>query len=202
MASFKRISLALIVAGAMCLCVGGVTLAQDDDAKKNYEGEWTPGPPSQLAEIGYLLGKWDVTVDITGPEGEKQQLTGSSHVTELLGGAALQENLTLTMGEHTVDMLVMFSFDRRSEVFRVARLDNMQGAMEVMQGEIDANGDLVLTNKENGTAKPNHEGDGHEYARLTLHKLSESIFEIAWAISPDDGKTWKDVGTMTYTRAA
>lgn len=202
MASFKRISVALIVAGAMCLCVGGVTLAQDDDAKKNYDAEWTPpGPPTQLAEIGYLLGKWDVTVDITAPEGQNQQLAGSSHITELLGGAALQENLTLTMGEHSVDMLVMFSFDRQQQVFRVVRLDSMQGAMDVMQGEIDANGDLVLTDKDNGTANPNHDGE-LEYGRLTLHKLSESKFEIAWAMSSDDGKTWKDVGTMTYTRAA
>ena len=78
--------------------------------------------------------------------------------------------------------------------------DRPKGTIGVFGGLVFP--DDVITNENNGTARKNYETGEAMFARLTLNKLSESKFEIAWEMSKDEGKTWHGVGQMTYTRAA
>ncbi|MEE8154335.1 MAG: hypothetical protein V3T53_05185 [Phycisphaerales bacterium] len=74
--------------------------------------------------------------------------------------------------------------------------------LDVMEGNFDEYGKLVITNENNKTTLKNYETGASMFTRLTLKKLSESKFEIAWEMSKDEGKTWHSVGHMTYTWAA
>jgi len=99
-------------------------------------------------------------------------------------------------------MLSVFAYDGQKDVFRVTRLESSNGKLDVMEGNFNDDGKLVITDEHNGTAMKNYETGERMFARLTLNKLSESKFQIAWAMSKDEGKTWTTVGEMTYTRAA
>ncbi len=74
--------------------------------------------------------------------------------------------------------------------------------LDVMESNFNEYVKLVITNGNNGTALKNYVTGASMFTRLTLKKLSESKFEIAWEMSKDEGKTWHSVGHMTYTRAA
>ena len=192
--------LTLAVALASTVAIGAI--AQDDGYKDAPQHEWKSGPAEQLAQLNFLLGKWDVAIDIENEHQPEQHFKGSSHVTELLDGVAFQEKLTLQIEDKTLTMLSVFAYDGMKDVFRVARLESSSGKLDVMEGNFDEDGKLVITDENNGTAMKNYETGELMFARLTLNKLSESKFQIAWAMSKDEGKTWTTIGEMTYTRAA
>ena len=203
MTSLKK--LALIFSLAITIAIGANlgAVAQDGDYKDESKKEWTPpGPAKEFSQIAFLLGKWDVAIDIDNEHQPKKHYKAQSQVIELFDGIAFEENFLLEADDHVMKMKTLFTFDRQKKVFRIARLDSSMGMLDVMEGNFNDVGTLILTNRNSGTAMKNYEGDGLVYSRLTLNKLSESKFEIAWEMSKDEGKTWKGVGNMTYTRAA
>lgn len=202
MKSLIKLTLAFALACSLAIGVGVGAVAQDDGYKDAPHHEWTPGPAEQLSQLDFLLGKWDVAIEIKNEYQPEQHYKGTSQVIELLDGVAFQESLTIKIEDKNMSMLTVFAYDRQKDVFRVTRLDSSMGMLDVMEGNFDEYGKLVITNENNGTALKNYETGESMFARLTLNKLSESKFEIAWEMSKDEGKTWHGVGHMTYTRAA
>ena len=199
MKSLMKLTLAFAIASTMAIGA----LAQDGAEKDTPQHEWTPGPAEQLSQLDFLLGKWDVAIDVE-KKGDQpvQQYKATSQVIELLDGVAFQETLTIEIEDKVMSMLTVFAYDRQKNVFRVTRLDSGMGNLDVMEGEFNEDGKLVINNESNGTAIKNYETGTTMFSRLTLNQLSASKFEIAWEMSKDDGKTWQSVGNMTYTRAA
>lgn len=204
MTSLRKLTLALSLAFAMGIFANVGAIAQDGADKDAPEHQWTPGPAKELSQLGFLLGKWNVQIDTEKDEHrpEPQQYKGSSQVAELFDGVALQENISIKIEDKSMSMLIVYTYDSMKKVFRVTRLDSMRGMLDVMEGNFDELGKLILTNENNGTEMKDYETGANVFTRLILNKLSESKFEVAWEMSKDDGKTWKNVGNMTYTRAA
>ena len=199
MKSLIKLTLAFAIASTMALGA----IAQDHAHKDAPNHEWNPGPAEQLSQLGFLLGKWDIAIDIPKNEHQPEQhLKATAHITELFDGVAFQETLTIEIEDKVMSMLTVFAYDRQKDVFRVTRLDSSMGNLDVMEGEFNEDGKLVITNKNNGTAIKNYETGTTMFSRLTLNKLSESKFEIAWEMSKDEGETWTTIGEMIYTRAA
>lgn len=202
MKSLMKLTLAFALAFTMAIGAGVVAVAQDGVDEDAPHHDWKPGPAEQLSQLDFLLGKWDVAIDIEKKDQPQQHYKGTAQVIELLDGVAFQESLTIEIEDKVMRMLTVFSYDRQKNVFRVARLDSSMGMLDVMEGNFNEDGKLVITNENNGTALKNYETGASMFARLTLNKLSESKFELAWEMSKDEGKTWQSVGHMTYTRAA
>lgn len=199
MKCLMKLTLAFAIASTMAIGA----LAQDSADKDAPQHDWTSGPAEQLSQLDFLLGKWNVAIDVEKNEHQPgQQYKATSQVVELLDGVAFQETLTIEIEDKVMSMLSVFAYDRQKDVFRVTRLDSNMGNLDVMEGNFNEDGKLVITNENNGTAIKNYETGTTMFSRLTLNKLSESKFEIAWEMSKDDGKTWTTVGEMTYTRAA
>ena len=202
MKSLMKLTLTFAIVSTMAIGAGVTALPQDDAKTNPPHHEWKPGPAEQLSQLDFLLGKWDVAIDIEKKDQPQQHYKGTSQVIELLDGVAFQESLTIKIEDKIMSMLTVFAYDRQKDVFRVTRLDSSMGMLDVMEGNFDEYGKLVITNENSGTALKNYETGASMFARLTLNKLSESKFEVAWEMSKDEGKTWHGVGHMTYTRAA
>lgn len=202
MKSLMKMTLAFALVSFLAIGAGVGAVAQDDGYKDAPQHEWTPGPAEQLSQLGFLLGKWDVAIDIENEHQPEQHYKATSQVIELLDGVAFQESLTIKIEDKVMSMLTVFAYDRQKDVFRVTRLDSSMGMLDVMEGNFNEYGKLIITNENSGTALKNYETGTSMFTRLTLNKLSESKFQVAWEMSKDEGKTWHGVGQMTYTRAA
>lgn len=202
MKSLLKLTLAFAIVATMAIGAGVTALPQDGADKDTPQHEWTYGPAEQLSQLAFLVGKWDVAVEFKNEHQPEQHYKAQSHVTELLDGVAFQENLTIKIEGNVMSMLTVFAYDRQRDVFRVTRLESINGSLNVMEGNFNEDGKLVMTDENNGTAMKDFQTGANRFTRLTLNKLSESKFEIAWEMSKDDGKTWQGIGQMTYTRAA
>ncbi|HKY53566.1 MAG TPA: DUF1579 family protein, partial [Anaerolineales bacterium] len=110
------------------------------------------GAPPQILRLHSLIGDWKVKFESRGSPDEtfvSHQIT--SHIVPILGGAFLQEGLSIpASGGTQVELLGILGYDRYRGVYRFAWLDDKYAIFDVHEGNWDGDA-LVVDNLRSGT---------------------------------------------------
>ncbi|HET9906369.1 MAG TPA: DUF1579 family protein [Anaerolineales bacterium] len=157
------------------------------------------GPPLHIRKLHSLVGDWDVDFETRGAPNESfvvQRI--SSRIVSILGGAFLQEELSITTSSgNQVELLGLLGYDRYREIYRFAWLDDKYAIFDVHEGNWQGDA-LVVNNLRSGTTFR----FGHQdyFSRMTWHDITVDEFRVASDLSSDGGKTWFTQARSRYIR--
>jgi hypothetical protein len=146
-----------------------------------------------------MVGAWDVQFETRGSADESfvsKQIT--SHIESILGGAFLQEQLSIpASGGTQVELLGILGYDRYREIFRFAWLDDKYAIFDVHEGNWDGSL-LVVNNIRSGTTF--RYGNQDYFSRMIWHDIRSDEFKMASDLSVDGGNTWFTQAKGHYLR--
>ena len=140
-----------------------------------------------------LAGDWKVSVERTRG-GESTTSERTSKIELLLGDTLMQESFDSDDNQVVVNL----AFDRFHQVYRRTAIDSDRGQIDVQQGTMNEDGNLVLDNLETGTSLLM--GGRTIHLRTTYSGLSAEGFTAQVELSFDAGETWSTASTATYSR--
>ena len=157
------------------------------------------GAPTQIQKLHSLIGEWEVEFETRGSPDESfvsKQIT--SHIVSILGGAFLQEQLSIpASGRTQVELLGLLGYDRYREIYRFAWLDDKYAIFDVHEGNWDGSL-LVVNNIRSGTTV--RYGNQDYFSRMIWHDISSDEFRMASDLSMDGGNTWFTQAKGHYLR--
>jgi hypothetical protein len=154
-----------------------------------------PVPPG-MDPVQPLVGSWDVVVSQRNqPQAPWEETERTSAVEAWVGGTLLQERFTTKEG---YEILWMLSYDRFKEVYRLVSINSVRGLLDVLGGDFDEGGRLVLTNLESGTT---WEGYGMTFhTRLSIFDITDDGFKTEYEVTTDGGENWFLAVKSSYSR--
>jgi hypothetical protein len=145
------------------------------------------GAPCSAAEFhqfDFWIGEWEVTT----PEGKP---AGTSRVSAVLGGCALQENWTSATGGKTTSLSV---YDEPNRRWHQTSVDDRGGLLQI-DGEF-RDGRMVLAGR-----RPALKNRGGTIVhRISWTAVSPDRVQQRWEASNNEGRTWTTVFEGTYAR--
>jgi hypothetical protein len=146
-----------------------------------------------LGKIAFLLGDWNVTMDVKpDPQGAWVTSAATSHFETVLDGAAIRQTFEGTMMGQPFLGLGYFCFSQMTGKWQHIWIDNLATLISYYEG--DFVGDTwVLTGVEKGPESSSFQ------VRLTWRSPAETGFEWLLETSPD-GRNWWPAMKMAYTR--
>lgn len=179
----------LVVLQAIVLAGSPITVSLASEPEPQME----MGRPAQMDQIAYMLGEWNVAIEMRmAPDAPFAPTTGEATVTATLDGCVQQTDFRADVMGMPLKGLELTTFNRQTGQFESIWVDNFSGNIAILRGGFDE-GRLVMTGVNNMM--------GQEVSmRGTGEKRSES--EVYWTMdeSYDGGKTWTTSMKMTYTR--
>lgn len=142
-----------------------------------------PQPPRPLEthQFDFWLGEWDLTW-----EGGK----GTNTITAILDSAVIQEQFDSRPSENFQGKSVSV-FNKHTKKWHQTWVDNQGGYLDFI-GEF-TDGKMILSR----TAKR----DGKEFLqRMIFYNIQPNSLDWNWERSDDNGKTWKPLWQIHYTR--
>ncbi|MEE8576256.1 MAG: DUF1579 family protein [candidate division Zixibacteria bacterium] len=185
----------LILLLSLLLIAFSVELAQDSTKQASPDVmQHSPemGPPPEIQMLSVLEGSWNhvgrmrVTRDAEWTTHESKAL-----FTYIVGGAAMQMDLTGDMDGMAVHGLAMITFDRRTKTWHETWVDNIEGRMYFYSGTFD-NGVRIMQNAELMNGETIH-------TRITTYEITSS--GMLWKMEQStDGHDWWVSMEGTYTK--
>ena len=166
----------------LLLMFSGFAAAGEDAAKTK------PPRPCDLpegAQFDFWLGEWDVTW--TDAKGQTQK--GSNRIHKILGSCIVEENFSGGGFEGRSWSV----YNPQTKKWQQTWVDSTGGYM-VFTGTF-ADGKMELR------MAPVKTKDGKNLVRrMVFRNIDKNGFTWDWQSSVDDGKTWKDLWVLTYSR--
>lgn len=139
----------------------------------------------EMASVGWLLGEWDVVAEVTARSDAPEH--GTSHVTTVLGGTAIELRDSYPSGTQDLGFI---SYSPATDSWTSIGLDSIGNAIAT-HGHATANG-LVF------------EGDVvivgvSTHLRQTIKREGERSYTLTNEERGSDGR-WRTVDTYRYTR--
>jgi len=152
-----------------------------------------------MDRLASLVGQWDVEFDArSGPNEAFTPLRTQSTISPLLGGAFLQETVTMPVpGGARIDLIGLWSYDRFRSVYRFAWLDNTYALFDVHEGNFDGHA-LVVSNLRTRTTLL--AGNREIFSRMIWSELNAHAFRVESLASTDGGASWFTQVRGRYSR--
>ena len=171
--------LALTLSG---LCLGVFAFAEDD--KPGAEGEMPPmGPPAELKQFDYLMGKWDSEFQMREtPEGEWTSSPSVIVYEKGMDGACIRGSFSSKLMGMDFKGQSTLTYHRAKAKWQMTWIDNMGAAQTYMEGDFK-DGVLTLAGEDVMMGQNVLMRDV-----TTLKSDTEYVWEMH--VSHDGGKTW------------
>ncbi len=154
-----------------------------------------PAPPG-MDIFHSMAGDWNVVDEQRqSPQAEFAPSERTSKIEFLMKRALVRESYETAQGA----VMRTFSYDRFGKKYRVTRIDDTRGQMDIQEGEIGDDGTLTVSNQETGTS---FEVSGLTVmTRTQLKEITDDSFKVEVIVSIDNGENWWTAVKSTYTRA-
>ena len=150
------------------------------------------GPPEQLKEIAYMVGDWDIDVDLRmGPEAPWTSSVATASLEPILNGGAYQMVFKGNMMDMDFEGRMLYTYDREENRYEGTWIDTIACRESTSVGGFQ-DGKLVLEGVDL------HAGQ-KIWMRMTHDKRGDN--EYVWTMeSSIDGENWYTSMKMAYTR--
>ncbi|MGQ0429148.1 MAG: DUF1579 family protein [Gammaproteobacteria bacterium] len=179
---------------ACAIALAGVATAQDPAAVRQRKVS------PEMAHLAQMIGNWSVEFESrNAPDEPFTRLNTASNIEPLLGGAFLQEKISLpTPRGRSIELIGIWGFDRFRSVYRFAWLDDSYALFDVHEGRW-SDGVLVVDNTRARTTLP---FDGQEFfSRMRWGPVETNGFVVEFQVSIDGGTTWVTLQRGRYSRS-
>jgi uncharacterized protein DUF1579 len=158
---------------------------------------FSPPKPMGMEPLLSIVGEWKVVSSTSAHPGAPwRDSERSSTIEKRLGGALLEEHYRTATGQEVVRS---YTYDRFRKKYRVTEISDQSNYLDVAEGTFEADGRLVVSNLETGTAV---EASGQRvHVRTTVTEIKSDSFRVEKEISSDGGATWTLAGKASYTKA-
>lgn len=151
------------------------------------------GRPAEMDEMAFLVGEWDVVMNMRMAPDQPWMESEASATTEMILDGCVQrmtfEGNVMGMPLKGMDHL---SYNRDTGKFESMWMDNMSARFSTMSGNLEGD-QLVL--------RGHDQRMGQEFlVRTTSTKHDDDHVDWVMEESVDDGTTWYESMKMTYTR--
>lgn len=156
-------------------------------------------PPTEMAKLISLVGDWDVKFESReGPTDAFTVLHTTSHITQTLSGAFLQERLSMpTPSGVRIELIGIWGYDRFRSIYRFAWLDDTYALFDVHEGNWEGES-LVVSNTRTRTTLLI--GGREVFGRMIWSSIGPNGFTVESSASTDGGMTWFTQAKGRYTR--
>jgi hypothetical protein len=155
-----------------------------------------PAPPG-MGPFLPMAGKWKVTVSRRqSPQAPYSESERTSIVESGMSGALLRERFQEDDGS---DVIRTLSYDRFRKNYRLTEIEESRGLLDLMVGELDDAGRLVVSNLETGT--PTEMFGMTIHFRLAIFDVTENGFQSETEVSIDGGENWWVALKESYSRS-
>lgn len=197
--SVRHVVLLLTLVGAF----GGVCSA-DGRAGKLYDPgiEMTaraPAAPAELDEVAYLVGNWDVSLELTNASGETHRTSGVAAISYMNRGHAIMERLFVDAfdgDENDAHEIRFLAFNHGAKVWNLGEASSYSESARAMHGEL-AGGVLALYDAERPRGGPSL-----VLHRTSFHRGDSEGFVVVQEVSGDLGATFETRARRTYRKRA
>lgn len=142
----------------------------------------------QQKQFDFWVGEWD----LTWPGGKQGELAhGTNQIRRTMDGCVVEENFN---GGDSMPLrgMSLSTFDTRSGQWKQTWVDNQGGYLDFL-GAFQ-NRQMILSR---AARKP----DGTVFLqRMVFKNITRDAFDWSWESSTDNGKSWKVVWPIHYTR--
>lgn len=149
--------------------------------------------PSELDQLGFLAGRWTLTMKAQTPDGGSESATGTMEGKWMLGKRHLQCLQSQKLMGIDMEGALMFSWDETKDQFVSTWFDSMSGRPMTGHG-VMKDGTLTTTTE----AYDMGEEMGKMRVRMTLKKKSNDAFSMQ-VFGGDEGK-WMPFFEAEYAR--
>ena len=144
-----------------------------------------------------MVGDWKVAVSQRqSPQAPYSDSERTSTVESLMRGALLRERYETAEGNEVIRTL---SYDQFRKNYRLTEIEDSKGLQDLMVGNPDDDGRLVVSNLESGT--PTEMFGMTIFFRLAIFDVTEDGFQSETEVSIDGGENWWVASKETYTRS-
>jgi hypothetical protein len=110
----------------------------------------TPGP--EHAELAKMVGDWDAVIEDQSAGGMPKS-TGTAHMTMIMGGRYLQEEIKATMMGQPFEGLATTAFDNQTKEYISTWIDSMGTGLAVSKGKVvggkkEMSGEMIMPGME------------------------------------------------------
>ncbi len=190
----------VLIAGALCLGSGALSLADHHDKAQGHEGHGhgeaampPMGPPPEMKELEAMNGKYKVKFFYKmNPMSEEWTETAATAVlSTVVGGGAQQMVFEGKMMDMPFSGIGLTSFDRETKKWQTTWVDSMGARISMYTGDLQ-DGKIVVTGKDMGQGMTYH-------SRLTTYNITDKGFDWKYEMSMD-GTNYMDTAKATYTK--
>jgi hypothetical protein len=161
-------------------------------------------PPEEIHQMDWFVGEWEVEsrylIDPEADEWIEESVV--STVSPIIGGFALLETFTGSLGGAPIDAISVRTYNTNLGKWEQRWLDNTNatGFAEYTGEWNDETGEFIAYSNRSFT--PEDEGGRGENngAREVFFDIEDDRFSWRWETSNDDGETWTVLWTLEYTR--
>lgn len=150
----------------------------------------TSAVPQDMEDVfDFWVGKWDASWD----EGDGKMGKGTNTISKILDGKVLQEEFAITDGSQKGFKGTSISvYQPRLKRWKQAWADNQGGYFDFI-GEFDNDNRIFksISIQEDGSKL---------IQRMVFRNIEKNAFVWDWEASKDDGKSWKLLWQIHYTR--
>jgi hypothetical protein len=151
------------------------------------------GIPRLLKKIAFLVGSWDVVLEVKpDPGADWVKSAATSRFEVVLDGAAIRQTIEGYMGGQRFLGLGYFCYSRMTGKWQHSWIDNLAALISTYEGDF-IDDTWVLIGEERGP-----QGSSFQ-VRLTWKSIGSSTFDWLLETSPDS-QNWWPVMKMAYSR--
>ncbi|MBT0587173.1 DUF1579 family protein [Alteromonas oceanisediminis] len=181
-ARFKRCKVRFCVFVGMLMCSIGQSYGVQQTSP-------SAAPLSAMQRLALLKGQWQSTMSISYDKGKtwQAQLPNEVEVSQRLNGMLLEQK-NVTQSHNGWNIVVHTAYDQYRDKYRYLVSDDTWGMMDIYEGDIVENGDLVVTNLNSKTFFPAMDGRWLAFQIRVEVKACQRKTHIE--ASNDRGRTW------------
>ena len=154
--------------------------------------------PIGMGSFQAMVGDWKVSAESRGRPGADWRPSGRrSTIEPVLRGALLREEYATSEGDEVVRTL---SYDSVREQYRMTEISSSNGFLDILEGELDEDGRLVVSNMETGT--PAKQFGMTIHGRISIFDVTDDGFKLEYEVTIDGGENWWVALKSTYERTA
>lgn len=170
--------------------------------QSDAETESRPFPGAQaqaaMARLAPLAGDWAATVYRMTEAGWSEAGTEHAPIYFMLNDLALHEDPDPD-GVNGWQLESTIQYDQNRDLYRLVAMDDTWGNMDIYDGNLDADGRLVVTNLNSGTTYIGEDGSTlHFRLTTTIESADRNVFRVD--MSADEGESWQAYQRIVRTR--
>ena len=159
------------------LCFASITKPQNNDS---------PCSSPEASQFDFWVGSWKL--EWKNQDGVTE--TGTNTITKIFGGCVIEENFSNSNKQYTGKSVSVYNPNKK--IWQQTWVDNGGAYLDFTGGSED--GKMILSRK--GINRLGKE----VMQRMVWYDISENELYWNWESSSDDGKTWKTLWKIHYTK--